>query len=153
GSGWRRLSRTPGRNGPAPGANRAGGRASEREGRTVSVSRRLLLRAVTVSGAGGAVLPVAACATPGGAPAAPAGGGGPAGPASVTVTFPGGGSEDDDFKPVFEAFAQKYPQISATWTPGGTGGYNDAYTEKLTGLFAAGSGPDVFKTTDNFGSF
>ncbi|HET9451028.1 MAG TPA: sugar ABC transporter substrate-binding protein, partial [Aggregicoccus sp.] len=74
-------------------------------------------------------------------------------PARVTVMFPGGGSEDDDFKPVFEAFHQKYPKITAEWTPGGTGGYNDAYTEKLTSLFAAGSGADVFKTTQSFGSF
>ena len=89
----------------------------------MTVSRRLLLRAT------GAV----AC--------------------TVSVMFPGGGSEDDDFKPVFEAFAQKQPRITVEWTPGGTGGYNDAYTEKLTGLFAAGSGPDVFKTTQNLGSF
>jgi multiple sugar transport system substrate-binding protein len=74
-------------------------------------------------------------------------------PATVTVMFPGGGSEDDDFKPVFEAMAKQYPTITATWTPGGTGGYNDAYVDKLTSLFAAGSGPDVFKTTNGFGSF
>lgn len=83
--------------------------------------------------------------------AAPATGGGQ--PATISVMFPGGGSEDDDFKPVFDAFMQQYPKIKAEWTPGGTGGYNDAYTEKLTSLFAAGSGPDVFKTTQNFGSF
>lgn len=118
----------------------------------MTVSRRALLRALGVLGAGGAGLPAAACAAPGAVPAAPAGGGTPA-PASVAIMFPGGGSEDDDFKPVLEAFAQKAPTVTTVWTPGGTGGYNDAYAEKLTSLFAAGSGPDVFKTTQNFGSF
>ncbi len=75
-------------------------------------------------------------------------------PARVTVMFPGGGSEDDDFKPVFEAFAQRYPRITAEWTPGATGGYNDAYTEKLVSLFASSTGPDVFKTLGgSFGQF
>jgi multiple sugar transport system substrate-binding protein len=118
----------------------------------VPVSRRALLRTLGGLGAGTAALAAGACATPGAAPAEPSGGA-PAAPATVAVMFPGGGSEDDDFKPVFEAFAQQYPRITAAWTPGGTGGYNDAYPEKLTSLFAAGSGPDVFKTTQNFGSF
>jgi multiple sugar transport system substrate-binding protein len=92
---------------------------------------------------------LAACSGPGSAPQEAAS----TAPAKVTVMFPGGGSEDDDFKPVFEAMAKAYPKITAEWTPGGTGGYNDAYVDKLTSLFAGGSGPDVFKTTGGFGSF
>ena len=118
----------------------------------MAMSRRALVRALASVTAAGMVLPVVACATPGAGPQESGGGAGGQ-PAKIAVMFPGGGSEDDDFKPVFEAFAQKYPKISTEWTPGGTGGYNDAYTEKLTSLFAAGSGPDVFKTTQNFGSF
>lgn len=114
-------------------------------------SRRALTVAIASTTAA-AALPFAACATPGSAPQ-DASGGAASQPAKVAVMFPGGGSEDDDFKPVFDAFAQKFPKITAEWTPGGTGGYNDAYTEKLTSLFAAGSGPDVFKTTQGFGSF
>ena len=111
------------------------------------ISRRRLLAA---PGAAGVVytMGLAACTGPG-TPQPEAA----VQPARVTVMFPGGGSEDDDFKPVFEAFHQKYPKITAEWTPGGTGGYNPAYVEKLTSLFAAGSGADVFKTTQGFGSF
>src|SRR5918911_1033969 len=116
------------------------------------VTRRKLAAAAATRGVVGAMGAgwLGACASPG---AAPQDGGAVAQPAHVTVMFPGGGSEDDDFKPVFEAMAKQYPNITAEWTPGGTGGYNDAYTEKLTSLFASGSGPDVFKTTQNFGSF
>lgn len=117
----------------------------------MSMSRRAVVRALAAAST--LALPVASCVAPGSSPRESAGGASDAGPARITVMFPGGGSEDDDFKPVFEALAQRYPKISAEWTPGGTGGYNDAYTEKLTSLFAAGSGPDVFKTTQNFGSF
>lgn len=117
--------------------------------------RRALLAGAGMA-LGGASL--AACvpgAAPGGGEVPGRNQGGTSGgtPPKISVMFPGGGSEDDDFKPVFEAFAQKHSRIAAEWTPGGTGGYNDAYTEKLTSLFAAGSGPDVFKTTQNFGSF
>ncbi|HET7771658.1 MAG TPA: sugar ABC transporter substrate-binding protein [Chloroflexota bacterium] len=113
-----------------------------------AISRRVLLASTAAAGAAGAAA-LAACAGPG----TPQPDAAAMQPARVTVMFPGGGSEDDDFKPVFEAFHQKYPKITAEWTPGGTGGYNDAYTEKLTSLFAAGSGADVFKTTQSFGSF
>jgi multiple sugar transport system substrate-binding protein len=113
-----------------------------------AISRRVLLASTAAAGAAGAAA-LAACAGPG----TPQPDAAAMQPARVTVMFPGGGSEDDDFKPVFEAFHQKYPKITAEWTPGGTGGYNDAYTEKLTSLFAAGSGADLFKTTQSFGSF
>lgn len=112
----------------------------------MAVTRRSVLG--TAGGAVGAAYLVG-CAERGDAPPE----GASAQPARITVMFPGGGSEDDGFKPVFEAFLQKYPKITPEWTPGGTGGYNDAYSEKLTSLFAAGSGADVFKTTQNFGSF
>ena len=115
----------------------------------MKITRRAVLARAGM-GAGGTVA-LAACATPG----TPQPEAASTQPARVTVMFPGGGSEDDDFKPVFDAFHQKYPKITAEWTPGGTGGYNAAYGEKLTSLFAAGSGPDVFKTTGGagFGSF
>jgi multiple sugar transport system substrate-binding protein len=108
--------------------------------------RRYLASAATLAG-----LPaVAACAAPGASPKETAS----TQPARVTVMFPGGGSEDDDFKPVFEAFAQKYPKITAEWTPGGTGGYNPAYTDKVGSLLAADSAPDVFKSLAfTFGQF
>ena len=113
----------------------------------MGITRRSLL--TTLSATGGAAL--AACAGPG----TPQPDAASQAPARVTVMFPGGGSEDDDFKPVFDAFHQKYPKITAEWTPGGTGGYNPAYGEKLISLVASDSGPDIFKTTGGagFGSF
>src|SRR5688572_26482716 len=110
------------------------------------ISRRSLL---LTAGSAGTAAVLTACAAPG----TPQPDAATTQPARISVMFPGGGSEDDDFKPVFDAFHQKHPKITAEWTPGGTGGYNDAYTEKLTSLFAAGSGADVFKTTGGFGSF
>jgi multiple sugar transport system substrate-binding protein len=73
----------------------------------------------------------------------------------VTVTFmvPGSQQEDADFAPVFEAFAEMYPEIDAQYTPAGTG-YNAQYDEKLLTLLAAGTAPDVFKTLfGKFGAF
>ncbi|HEV2125611.1 MAG TPA: sugar ABC transporter substrate-binding protein, partial [Chloroflexota bacterium] len=98
--------------------------------------------------------PMAACAVPGtGGPETPKESASSA-PARVTVMFPGGGSEEEDFKPVFEAMAQKFPKITAEWTPGGTGGYNAQYTDKVGSLLAAGDAPDVFKSlVFTFGQF
>ncbi len=73
----------------------------------------------------------------------------------VTVTFmvPGGQQEDADFAPVFEAFAEMYPEIDAQYTPAGTG-YNAQYNDKLLTMFAAGIAPDVFKSLfGNFGAY
>jgi ABC-type glycerol-3-phosphate transport system substrate-binding protein len=66
-------------------------------------------------------------------------------PVRVTFMVPGGPQEDADFAPVFEAFAAKYPAIAAEYTPAGTG-YGRDYTDKLFGLLAADTAPDVFKT-------
>ncbi len=73
----------------------------------------------------------------------------------VTVTFmvPGSQQEDADFAPVFDAFAEMYPEIDAQYTPAGTG-YNSQYDDKLLTLLAAGTAPDVFKTLfGKFGAF
>lgn len=72
---------------------------------------------------------------------------------AVTVTFmvPGGTQEDADFKPVFDEFNKRNPNINASYTPAGTG-YTPEYTEKLTTMLAGGTAPDVFKTVDNFGA-
>lgn len=112
------------------------------------MSRRRYVQALA---AGAAVLPVA-CAPPGGGTGERAGTA--AAPARVTVMFPASATETEDFQPVFDAFAQQHPTIQAEWTPGGTAGYNQAYTDKLTSLVASDEGPDVFKTIGNaFGSF
>lgn len=66
-------------------------------------------------------------------------------PVRVTFMVPGGPQEDADFAPVFEAFAVRYPAITAEYTPAGTG-YGQDYTDKLFSLLAADTAPDVFKT-------
>jgi multiple sugar transport system substrate-binding protein len=70
----------------------------------------------------------------------------------VTVKFmvPGSQQEDADFKPVFDAFAEKYPDINGVYAPAGTG-YTPEYDEKLMTMLAGGVAPDVFKT--QFGKF
>lgn len=103
---------------------------------------RLTRRRLLVAGAGGVLAAAAtACRRRGPAREAPAAGA----PARVTFMVPGGPQEDADFAPVFEAFAARYPAITAAYTPAGTG-YGPDYTDKLFGLLAAGTAPDVFKT-------
>jgi multiple sugar transport system substrate-binding protein len=101
-----------------------------------------------------AVLPpalaLAACAMPGASPNEPA----TAQPATVVITFPGGGSESDDFAPVMQAIAQKYPHIVPQWSPATNIGGSQSYPVKLLTLIAANNAPDVFKTEGGtFGQF
>ena len=127
------------------------------------LSRRDFLRISTVGGVGALL---AACA-PATAPAAPQAAGtaapaqpttapeltqAPAASAPVTVTFmvPGGQQEDSDFKPVFDEFKARYPEIDGQYTPAGTG-YTPQYNDKVLTMIAGGIAPDVFKT--QFGAF
>jgi multiple sugar transport system substrate-binding protein len=115
------------------------------------LSRRLFLQlsAVTTIGA------LAACA-PISVPQGESGNQDAGGPAAeqVTVSFmvPGSTNEDADFKPVFDAFAEQFPEINGVYAPAGTG-YGPQYNEKLLTMLAGGVAPDVFKTLfGNFGS-
>lgn len=76
----------------------------------------------------------------------------PSGP--VTMMTGGGAAEEAALKPVFAALATKHPKLTVEYTPGGTGGVNAAYNEKLASLMAGGAAPDVFKSAPfGFGQF
>jgi multiple sugar transport system substrate-binding protein len=111
-----------------------------------TVGMRGALGSLGVAGAGW----LAGCAGQGG-PSQQGAGGPDTGPARVTVLFPGGATDAEDYKAVGDAMTQKYPKIDAAWTVNGSG---QAYNDKLGSLFAAGDGPDVFKSQIfTFGQF
>lgn len=118
------------------------------------MTRRTYVRAVAaMSGAG----VLGACSTDSRQPGVPAGAG-PAGAAApagrVTVMTGGGAAEEAALKSVFTALATKHPRLSVEYTPGGTGGPNAAYNEKVASLVASGAAPDVFKSAPfGFGQF
>ncbi|MDQ3701794.1 MAG: extracellular solute-binding protein [Chloroflexota bacterium] len=72
----------------------------------------------------------------------------------IAVMTGGGAAEEAALKPVFGALAARHPRLTVEYTPGGTGGVNAAYNEKLASLLASGAAPDVFKSAPfGFGQF